>query len=62
MFLKSQSNLVKLEQSHKLKWDYRHVLVSDLDRINDFIENGKDKLSDHDVKKIIGKLEGYVTN
>lgn len=40
---------------------YKYVLVSNLDRINYFIENRKEELSDKDVKKVIGKLKSRVT-
>jgi len=41
---------------------YRAVFVSNLNKINYFMENRKDALSDNDVRKIVGKLKGHVTN
>lgn len=40
---------------------YRSVFVSDLSRINYFIEHRDAILSEKDVKKIVGKLRGLVT-
>ena len=40
---------------------YRHVLVSDLTKINHFIENGKEELSEKDVKRIVGSIKHHVT-
>ena len=40
---------------------YRHVLVSDLTKINHFIENGREELSEKDVKRIVGSIKHHVT-
>jgi len=40
---------------------YKAVFVSNLQKIKYFIENRKDVLSDNDVRKIVGKLKGRVT-
>jgi len=40
----------------------RAVFVSNLEKINYFIQNRKEVLSDKDVKKIIGNLKNHVTN
>jgi len=39
---------------------YRTVLVSSLDKINSFLTNRQDKLTDKQVKRIIGKLKWRV--
>jgi len=39
---------------------YRAVFVSSLDRINQFLENRQDTLSNREVKKIVNDLIGYV--
>ena len=46
-----------------IKYDphYKFVLVSDLNKINNFIENQREKLSDKEVKKLIKMLKGHVT-
>jgi len=41
---------------------YKAVFVSNLDRINYFIQNRNGVLSDNDVRKIVGKLRDHVTN
>ena len=40
---------------------YRAVFVSNLEKIKYFLENRKEVLSDGDVRKIVGKLQGHVT-
>jgi len=40
---------------------YRAVFVSNLEKIKYFLENRKEALSDGDVRKIVGKLQGHVT-
>ena len=46
-----------------IKYDpkYNPVFVSSLDRINQFIQNREDSLSDNDVKKFVKKIKGHVT-
>ena len=41
---------------------YRAVFVSSLDRIKNFLESREESLSEKDVRKIVGKLQGHVTN
>ena len=41
---------------------YKFVNVSNLDRINYFIENRRDEFLDNDVGRIVDRLEGRVTN
>jgi len=41
---------------------YRAVFVSNLEKVKYFLENRKEVLSDGDVRKIVGKLNGHVTN
>jgi len=46
-----------------IKYDpkYKPVFVSSLDRINQFIENRENSLSEKDVRKYVKKLKGHVT-
>jgi len=53
--------LLSTQGTFEYNKNYRAVFVSSLDRINNFIENREDSLSEKDVKKIIGKLKHYVT-
>jgi len=53
--------LLSIQDNMDYNRNYKHVFVSNLDRINHFIENRKDELSEKDVKKIVGELEHYVT-
>ncbi len=53
--------LLSIQDNMDYNRNYKHVFVSNLDRINYFIENRKDELSEKDVKKIVDKLEHYVT-
>ena len=41
--------------------NYRAVFVSSLEKINGFLENREDVLSENEVKKIVGDLKHYVT-
>ena len=41
--------------------NYRAVFVSSLEKINGFLENRQDVLSEKEVKKIIDNLKYYVT-
>jgi len=40
--------------------NYRAVLVSSLEKINGFLENRQDVLSEKEVKKIVDNLKYYV--
>ena len=42
--------------------DYRGVFVSSLDRINQFLTNRQDVLSEKEVKRIVNSLTDFVTN
>ena len=53
--------LLSTQGSFEYDRNYRAVFVSSLDRINNFVENRKDSLSEKDVKKINGKLKHCVT-
>jgi hypothetical protein len=41
--------------------NYRAVFVSNLEKINGFLENREDVLSEKEVKKIVDNLKHYVT-
>jgi len=41
---------------------YKFVMMSNLNRINYFIENRREEFSDKDVERVVGRLEGHVTN
>lgn len=53
--------LLSIQSNMDYNRNYRHVFVSNLDRINYFIENRKEELSERDVEKIVGNLKHYVT-
>jgi len=40
---------------------YKVVFVTNINRINDFLENRQDTLSNKEVEKIVNKLKGHVT-
>ena len=40
---------------------YKFVSVSNLDKINYFIENRKEEFSDKEVKRIVDRLKGNVS-
>ena len=40
---------------------YKFVSVSDLDKINSFLQNRKEEFSDKEVKRIVGRLKDHVT-
>jgi len=54
---------VVLSIKGNIKYDpkYKEVSVTSLDKINDFLENRQDALSDKEVKRIVKKLKGHVT-
>jgi len=54
--------LLSLQCDMPYNQNYRAVFVSNLERIKYFLENRKEALSDGDVRKIVGKLQGHVTN
>ena len=54
--------LLSTRGSFEYNRNYKPVFVSSLDRINQFIQNRRDELSEKDVKKVINKLKGHVTN
>ena len=53
--------LLSIQDNMPYNRRYRAVFVSNLNKINYFIENRKDALSDNDIKKIVNKLEDHVT-
>jgi len=55
------SVLLSIQGNMKYDPKYKHVLVSNLNSINNFIENRQDELSEKDVKKIVGRLKHYIT-
>jgi len=54
---------VVLSVQGNIKYDpqYKFVLVSDLNKINYFIENRREEFSDKEVKRIVDRLKHYVT-
>ena len=42
--------------------NYKFVNVTNLDRINYFIENRREELSDEDVQKLVKMLKNHVSN
>ena len=55
------SVLLSIQGNMRYDPNYKFVNVSDLDRINYFIESRKEKLSDKDVKKLVNMLKDHVT-
>lgn len=55
------SVLVSIQGNMKYDLNYKFVNVLDLDRINYFIENRKDELSEKEVKKLVNILKKHVT-
>jgi len=55
------SVLLSIQGNMKYDPRYKFVLISDLNRINYFIENRKEEFSDKDVTRIVGRLKGHVT-
>jgi len=53
--------LLPIQKNMNYNSFYKHVMISNLDRINYFIQNRKEELSDKHVKKIIKKLKDRVT-
>ena len=48
--------------SNSQNQDPSHMQVQVQDKITHFLENRKEVLSDGDVRKIVGKLQGHVTD
>lgn len=55
------SVLLSIQGNMRYDPNYKFVNVSDLDRINYFIEKRKEELSDKEVKKLIKMLQDHVT-
>ena len=55
------SVLLSIQGNMRYDPNYRFVMISDLDKINYFIENRKEELSDKDVKKLVNMLKDHVT-
>ena len=55
------SVLLSIQGNMRYDPSYKFVNVSDLDRINYFIENRKEELSDKDVEKLVNMLKDHVT-
>jgi len=53
--------LLSIQDNMPYNENYRAVYVKNLDKINYFLENRGEVLSDNNVKKIVRKLEDYVT-
>ena len=56
------SVLLSIQRNMRYDPNYKFVLVSDLDKINYFIENRNVELSQKEVKKIVKILKKHVTN
>jgi len=54
---------VLLSIQGNIKYDpgYKYVSVTDLNKINNFIENRQERFSDKDVKKMVDRIKDYVT-
>ena len=53
--------LLSIQNNMQYNQRYRAVFVSNLEKIKYFLENRTEVLSDGDVRKIVGKLQGHVT-
>ena len=53
--------LLSIRKNMKYDPRYKFVLISDLNKINYFVENRKEEFSDKDVERIVDRLKGYVT-
>lgn len=56
------SVLLRIQDNMRYDPIYKFVNVSNLDRINYFIENRREEFSDKDVERIVDRLEGHITN
>ncbi len=54
---------VVLATRDNMKYDpkYKFVSVSNLDKINSFLQNREEEFSEKEVKRVVGRLNGYVT-
>ncbi|MEX2059768.1 MAG: nuclease-related domain-containing protein, partial [Nitrosopumilaceae archaeon] len=55
------SVLLSIQGNMRYDPNYKFVNVCDLNRINYFIENRKEQLSDKDVEKLVNMLKNHVT-
>ena len=55
------SVLLSIQGNMRYDPNFKYVLVSDLNKINYFIQNRKEELSDKDVKKLVNMLKDHVT-
>lgn len=53
--------LLSIQGNMQYNNNYRAVFVSSLEKINGFLENREDLLSENEVEKIVGDLKHYVT-
>ena len=53
--------LLSIQGNIQYNNNYRAVFVSSLEKINGFLENRQDVLSEKEVKKIVDNLKHYVT-
>ncbi len=56
------SVLLSIQDNMRYDPRYKFVMMSNLNRINYFIENRREEFSDNEVQKIVGRLEDHVTN
>ena len=54
---------VVLATRGNMKYDprYKFVSVSNLDKINSFLQNREEEFSEKEVKRVVGRLNGHVT-
>ncbi len=55
------SVLLSIQGNMRYDPRYKFVLISDLNKINYFVENRREEFSDKDVERIVDRLKGYVT-
>jgi hypothetical protein len=56
-----KSILLSIQGNMKYDPQYKFVSVSDLNKINSFIENRQEEFSDKEVKRLVDRLKDYVT-
>ena len=56
------SVLLSIQDNMKYDPRYKFVSVSNLDKINYFIENRKEEFSDKEVERVVDRLKDHVTN
>lgn len=56
-----ESVLLSVKDNIQNDSKYKSVTVSNLDKINSFLQNSPEKFSEQEVKRIVNRLKGYVT-